>query len=194
MLRAALLTGDERPRLFLAAHHLAVDSVSWRILLTDLETAYRQAAAGEEPRLEPEHTPFTAWARALAERVRAGALDDDLPYWTKEAAEPRAPLPVDLPGTPLAASVRTVRTRVDRATTEALLRKVPGVYRTQVNDVLLSALGQVHHRAPPGLRDLHHRRPLVEAARNRRRPAAPRPHLRPVHAATPPGSAQPSAL
>ncbi|MCL3995529.1 non-ribosomal peptide synthase/polyketide synthase [Streptomyces lavenduligriseus] len=143
LLRAALLPGPDRPQLFVTAHHLAVDSVSWRILLTDLETAYRQAAAGEEPRLEPEHTPFTTWAHALADRVRSGGLDDDLAYWTRQTSEPPAPLPVDLPGTPLAGSVRTVRTRVDRATTEALLRKVPGVYRTQVNDVLLSALGRV---------------------------------------------------
>ncbi|MFJ7147383.1 non-ribosomal peptide synthase/polyketide synthase [Streptomyces sp. NPDC100445] len=143
LVRAALLTGGDRPQLFLTAHHLAVDSVSWRVLLADLEAAYRQAAAGEEPRLEPEHTPFTDWARRLADRVRAGDLDDDLPYWTEEAAQPRAELPVDLPGTPFAGSVRTVRTRVDRATTDALLRRVPGVYRTQVNDVLLSALGRV---------------------------------------------------
>ncbi|WP_225825822.1 non-ribosomal peptide synthase/polyketide synthase [Streptomyces naphthomycinicus] len=143
LLRTALLTGRERPRLFVTVHHLAVDSVSWRVLLTALERAYRQAAAGEEPQPEPERTPFADWARALAERVRAGDLDDDLPHWTEEAALPRTPLPVDLPGTPLAGSVRTVRTRVDRATTEALLRRVPGVYRTQVNDVLLSALGRV---------------------------------------------------
>ncbi|MEU6669012.1 non-ribosomal peptide synthase/polyketide synthase [Streptomyces sp. NPDC046727] len=143
LLRAALLTGRERPRLFLTAHHLAVDSVSWRVLLAGLEQAYRQAAAGEEPQGEPEHTRFADWARGLAERVRAGDLDDDLPHWTAEAALPRTQLPVDLPGTPLAGSVRTVRTRVDRATTEALLRRVPGVYRTQVNDVLLSALGRV---------------------------------------------------
>ncbi|MEU0334314.1 non-ribosomal peptide synthase/polyketide synthase [Streptomyces sp. NPDC006193] len=143
LLRAALLTGADRPRLFLAVHHLAVDSVSLRVLLADLEQAYRQAAAGGEPLLEPEHTPFADWAHRLAERVRAGDLDDDLPYWTRETAEPRTPLPVDLPGAPLAGSVRTVRTRVDRATTEALLRRVPGVYRTQVNDVLLSALARV---------------------------------------------------
>ncbi|MFF8644011.1 non-ribosomal peptide synthase/polyketide synthase [Streptomyces sp. NPDC015345] len=143
LLRAALLRGGERPQLFLTAHHLAVDSVSWRVLLTDLEHAYRQAAAGEDPLLEPEHTPFADWARTLTERVQAGGLDDDLPHWTREAAAPRTPLPVDLPGTPLAGSVRTVRTRVDRDTTEALLRRVPGAYRTQVNDVLLSALGRV---------------------------------------------------
>ncbi|MGW7819955.1 non-ribosomal peptide synthase/polyketide synthase [Streptomyces puniciscabiei] len=143
LLRAVLLPDGDRPRLFLAAHHLAVDSVSWRVLLGDLEAAYRQAAAGGTIELEPEGTPFTDWSRRLAELVRSGALDDDLPYWTAEAAEPRTPLPVDLPGTPLAGSVRTVRTRADRATTEALLRRVPGVYRTQVNDVLLSALGRV---------------------------------------------------
>ncbi|AZM56921.1 non-ribosomal peptide synthetase [Streptomyces sp. WAC 01529] len=143
LLRAALLLGDERPQLFLTAHHLAVDSVSWRVLLADLEHAYRQAAAGVEPAPEPEHTPFADWARTLTERVLAGDLDDDLPHWTQEARAPRTPLPVDLPGTPLAGSVHTVRTRVDRDTTEALLRRVPGAYRTQVNDVLLSALSRV---------------------------------------------------
>ncbi|MEU6776076.1 non-ribosomal peptide synthase/polyketide synthase [Streptomyces sp. NPDC046759] len=143
LLRAVLLPHGDRPQLFLAAHHLAVDSVSWRVLLADLEHAYRQAAAGQDPQPQPEQTPFTDWSRRLAELVRSGALDDDLPYWAAEAARPRTPLPVDLPGTPLAGSVRTVRTRVDRATTDALLRRVPGVYRTQVNDVLLSALGRV---------------------------------------------------
>ncbi|MEU8712515.1 non-ribosomal peptide synthase/polyketide synthase [Streptomyces sp. NPDC048663] len=143
LVRAVMLPGRHRPRLFLTVHHLAVDSVSWRVLLTDLEQAYRQAAAGEEPRPEPERTAFAAWARALAEQVRAGAFDDELPYWTAQVATPPAPLPADLPGVPLAGSVRTVRTRLDRATTDALLRRVPGAYRTQVNDVLLSALSRV---------------------------------------------------
>ncbi|MET9443779.1 non-ribosomal peptide synthase/polyketide synthase [Streptomyces sp. NPDC006610] len=145
LFRAALLQPPpgERPQLFVAAHHLAVDSVSWRILLADLEQAYRQAAQGEPVRLDPVPAPFADWAAHLSRRVRAGELDADLPYWTREAAEPRIPLPVDRPGVPLAGSVRTVRTRVDRATTEALLRRVPAAYRTQVNDVLLSALGRV---------------------------------------------------
>ncbi|MFJ9841392.1 non-ribosomal peptide synthase/polyketide synthase [Kitasatospora sp. NPDC101155] len=150
LLRAVLLSdvrpgpaGEARPQLFLTAHHLAVDSFSWRVLLADLEQAYRQAAAGAEPSLAPEPTVFTDWARDLSELVRSGGLDEDLPYWTAEAGAPAEPLPVDHPGgTPSAGSVRTLRTRLDRATTEALLRKVPEVYRTQVNDVLLSALGR----------------------------------------------------
>ena len=46
---------DAPAQLFLTAHHLAVDSVSWRILLADLETAYRLAAADEPVQLEPAH-------------------------------------------------------------------------------------------------------------------------------------------
>ncbi|MFF2073696.1 non-ribosomal peptide synthase/polyketide synthase [Kitasatospora sp. NPDC058162] len=144
LLRAVLFraVGDARPQLVLTAHHLAVDSVSWRVLLADLERAYRQAESGAGPRPEPEATPFTDWAHRLAEHVRSGALDRDLPYWTAELGRPARPLPVDRPGVPTAGSVRTLRTRLDAATTEALLRSVPEVYRTQVNDVLLSALGR----------------------------------------------------
>ncbi|MFJ6776837.1 condensation domain-containing protein, partial [Kitasatospora sp. NPDC091257] len=144
LLRAVLFrpADGERPQLFLTAHHLAVDSVSWRVLLAELPEAYRRAAAGATPEPAPEPTAFTDWAHRLAALVRAGGLDADLPYWSAETAAPADPLPVDLPGTPTAGSVRTLRSRLDRATTGALLRKVPEVYRTQVNDVLLSALGR----------------------------------------------------
>ncbi|MCX7293763.1 amino acid adenylation domain-containing protein, partial [Janthinobacterium sp.] len=47
LLRAQLIAvADGSTRLFLAVHHLAVDGVSWRVLLEDLETAYRAALAG----------------------------------------------------------------------------------------------------------------------------------------------------
>ncbi|WAP59864.1 non-ribosomal peptide synthase/polyketide synthase [Streptomyces sp. S465] len=145
LLRGALLRrgAGARPRLFLTAHHLAVDSVSWRILLGDLERAYRQAAAGEPVRLEPVPTPFTTWATRLAGQVREGRLDGDLAYWEDLWRTGGAALPVDRPGTATAGSTRAVRVTLDRAATDGLLRRVPGVYRTQINDVLLSALGRV---------------------------------------------------
>ncbi|MET8010137.1 non-ribosomal peptide synthase/polyketide synthase [Streptomyces sp. NPDC005271] len=145
LLRGALLVrgAGTRPRLFLTVHHLAVDSVSWRILLGDLETAYRQATAGEPVLLEPAGTPFTRWAHRLAHHVRGGRLDGDLAYWEGVRQAGGTDLPVDRPGRATAGSTRTVRVRLDRDATDALLRRVPGVYRTQVNDVLLSALGRV---------------------------------------------------
>ncbi|MGW2326184.1 non-ribosomal peptide synthase/polyketide synthase [Streptomyces sp. NPDC001700] len=145
LLRGALILrgATTRPRLFLAVHHLAVDSVSWRILLGDLEAAYRQAVAGEPVRLDPVGTSFTHWAHRLSGHVLAGELDGDLPYWEDVARADGAELPVDHPGHATAGTTRTVRVRLDRDTTDALLRRVPGVYRTQINDVLMSALGRV---------------------------------------------------
>ncbi len=136
VIRAILFTGD-RPRLFVTVHHLVVDGVSWRILLGDLETAYRDLLAGRRCDLEPVGTTFGDWAHRLADHVRSGALDGDLAYWTT-AADP-APLPVGRAGT--AGGVRSVTVTLDREHTTALLRQVPGVYRTEVNDVLLTALG-----------------------------------------------------
>src|SRR5918992_512002 len=146
LLRAVLfdLGGTRPPRLFLTVHHVAVDGVSWRILLGDLEAAYRQAAATEPVRLEPVGTPFTHWAQRLADHVRSGALDADLPYWTEVTDGTSGEIPLDgsAPHTAPRTS-RTVSVSLDAAATDRLLREVPGVYRTQVNDILLSALSRV---------------------------------------------------
>ena len=131
--QALLCTGDH-PVLFLTAHHLVVDAVSWRILLADLERAYAGAELG------PRTASFGHWARLLDEHTRAGGFDDDLPHWRAIPATP--PLPVDHAGGPnRVADARTVTVTLDRDETDALLRQVPDAYRTHVNDILLAAIG-----------------------------------------------------
>ncbi|MDC7337707.1 condensation domain-containing protein [Streptomyces lydicus] len=150
LLRARLFTlgAGRPPRLYVVAHHLVVDGMSWRILLADLETAYRQAAAGRPVDLGPRTTSFRDWAHRLARHTAEGGLDDELPYWqgVQEEARRAAPLPLDGPapeGENTAGSARTVSVRLSADGTDALLRQVPEAYRTQINDVLLSALGRV---------------------------------------------------
>ncbi|HEY4939136.1 MAG TPA: amino acid adenylation domain-containing protein, partial [Actinomycetota bacterium] len=133
---------DRRPRLLLTVHHLAVDGVSWRILLGDLEGAYRQIAAGQPVDLGARTTTYRTWARRLAEHVHVDHTGGDLAYWTQVSGRFAAELPVDRDGLNTAGSTRTVSVRLGRAETDALLHEVPAVYRTQVNDVLLSALGR----------------------------------------------------
>ena len=141
LFRAVLFAGGERPQLFLTVHHLVIDSVSWRILLGDLEAAYHRAAAGEPVRLEPVGTAFTSWAHRIDEHVAAGGLDGDLDHWLGLPAP--AALPTDGDGANTAGSTSTVTVHLDRDDTDALLHEVPAAYRTQVNDVLLSALATV---------------------------------------------------
>src|SRR5437764_883720 len=66
------LGASQAPQLFLAVHHLVVDGVSWRILLEDLEVAYRQASGGQEIRLPAKTTSFRDWALRLADHVSSG--------------------------------------------------------------------------------------------------------------------------
>src|SRR5262249_54945297 len=49
-------TGGRRDRLLITIHHLALDAVSWRILLEDLVIGYRQAADGAAIQLPPKTT------------------------------------------------------------------------------------------------------------------------------------------
>ncbi|HEX3788439.1 MAG TPA: non-ribosomal peptide synthase/polyketide synthase [Pseudonocardiaceae bacterium] len=133
---------DRRPRLFLTVHHLAMDGVSWRILLGDLDTAYQQAANGEPVTLPAVPTDFGQWAHRLVGHVRSGALDEDLTYWAKLGTTAAGALPVDLDGANTVGSTRTVTVRLDREHTDALLHQVPAAYRTRINDLLVGALGR----------------------------------------------------
>jgi amino acid adenylation domain-containing protein/non-ribosomal peptide synthase protein (TIGR01720 family) len=136
-LRAALTGG----RLRLSAHHLVVDGVSWRILLEDLDRAYGQAVRGEPVQLGARTTSVRDWSVRLSEHVAAGGFDADAAYWNAAGAEET--LPVDGDGRNTVAAMRTVTSGLDAVETDALLRTVPEAYRTQVNDVLLSAVGWV---------------------------------------------------
>ncbi|HEV2735592.1 MAG TPA: condensation domain-containing protein, partial [Longimicrobiaceae bacterium] len=133
-------------RLLLVVHHLAVDGVSWRILLEDLECACRQLARGEAASLPRRTTSYRRWAERLQDLARSGEPRAELPFWTEQARE-TAPLPVDRAGGEgTVGSARTVVCVLDEEETRALLTEVPGAYRTQANDVLLCALAQAFQR------------------------------------------------
>ena len=62
-------------------HHLAVDGVSWRILVPDLAAAWRSAQRGERVSLEAVGTSFRGWARHLAREGGEGKRAGELELW-----------------------------------------------------------------------------------------------------------------
>ncbi|MEG4417921.1 amino acid adenylation domain-containing protein [Microcoleus sp. LAD1_D5] len=149
LLRAALFDlGKHQPnRLLLAIHHLAVDGVSWRILIEDFQTAYGQISRGETVALPPKTTSFKQWAERLHEWARSPELQREFDYWFALSHQPTSRLPVDFPNAAnLVASEKTVSVALSVEETKLLLQEVPAAYRTQINDVLLTALGQAFER------------------------------------------------
>ncbi|WP_050515576.1 non-ribosomal peptide synthetase [Streptomyces rimosus] len=119
--------GLHRPgRLFLAAHHLCVDSASWRILLDDLALAHEAVAAGTEPVLPPVRTSFRRWAELLRRTANDPARAAELPLW-KRVGAPTAPLLPKAPAAPLPPKAPTapLPPKAPTAPTAPFLPKAP---------------------------------------------------------------------
>ena len=145
LLRCSLIAvQDGSSRLHLAIHHLVMDGVSWRVLLEDLQNVYRQLQTNQAPTLPGKSTAFKAWAARLQAYAHSETLNKELDYWVGQLDQPLPPLPRARPeGSQAAAHGRSVSTRLDANQTQRLLKQAPTAYRTQVNDLLLSALAQV---------------------------------------------------
>ncbi|MBX5488032.1 MAG: amino acid adenylation domain-containing protein, partial [Mycolicibacterium hassiacum] len=120
-------------------HHLAVDAVSWRILLEDLNIAWAQHHSGQSIELPRGGTSFTRWSVLLSER----ALDSDIAElaeaWRQAAAAPQllpAPRPDDT-----YATAGQLSAELDAETTRSLLGEVPAAFHAGVQDILLIAFG-----------------------------------------------------
>ena len=133
--------GERGQRLFVVAHHLVMDGVSWRILLEDLGTAYEQLSSGNDPLLPPKTTSFKAWSELLSDYARSTSVQEEAAYWTSLPWSACGKLPVDHPeGTNLAGLTNSVTMLLSAQETVELLQDVPAVYHTRIDDVLLAAL------------------------------------------------------
>ncbi|MVV47311.1 amino acid adenylation domain-containing protein [Pseudomonas sp. PB120] len=142
LLRVALIAqADGSQRLLLVIHHLAVDGVSWRVLLEDLQAAYQ----GQE--LPPKTSAFQAWADKLEVYARSEAATSELDWWQAQLGCAEASLPAAHAEASQAGHLRQgVSIGLDREQTRQLLQQAPAIYRTQVNDLLLTALARTLSR------------------------------------------------
>ena len=124
--------------LVLIIHHLAVDGVSWRIVLDDLNTAWAQHRGGQPVALPAAGTSFARWASLLAEHARRPAVVDQADAWRQVAAAPAA-LPAVRPAVDTFVSAGHLSVSLDGETTRMLLGEVPAAFHAGVDDILLIA-------------------------------------------------------
>jgi non-ribosomal peptide synthase protein (TIGR01720 family) len=127
-------------QLVLTIHHLAVDGVSWRILLEDLNIAWAQHHSGQPVELPAGGTSFARWASLLAEHARCPEVVDQAQMWRQVAATPAA-LPSVQPAADTYASAGYLSVSLDTGTTRALLGEAPAAFHAGIQDILLIAFG-----------------------------------------------------
>lgn len=127
------IAGDGQ-RLALAAHHLVVDGVSWRILIEDLGALL----SGSDATSFHRSIPVGDHVRRLA---ASSAFRDEQQHWSLTCAARIPPLPVDdASGSNLVADTGIVELVLDKETTRQLLQDVPAGYPVRVDEVLVAAL------------------------------------------------------
>ncbi|NTY37366.1 non-ribosomal peptide synthetase [Burkholderia diffusa] len=132
---------DGSARLYLAIHHAIVDGVSWRILLDDLDTAYRAACDRTPVRLSQPGLRADAWAARLARAATepASPFAAEAAYWAGMAQG--ADLVPDHPDAAATnADAAVVMQTIDAALTRAALTDAHAAYRTQTIELLGAAL------------------------------------------------------
>ncbi|MFC2146129.1 amino acid adenylation domain-containing protein, partial [Acidobacteriota bacterium] len=144
LVKLGLFKGTAGDHLLVVIHHLVVDGICWRILLEDFESGYQQAAQYKEITFQEKTTSFKHWSQKLNQYAESKILLKELPYWQAAAETGVKHLPVD-----------HVINREERKfkfhdmvpmilpgeKTRQLLTKVNRAYNTEINDILLAALG-----------------------------------------------------
>lgn len=131
-----LANGEQR--LAIAAHHLVIDGVSWRILLDDLGRRLTSSGSGDEPTAHLRSSAFGDWVRTLAD---TDILDSEVEYWTSISSGESTSIPVDrVEGSNLAGDTELVELLIDPDITNRLLQEVPAHFPVKADEVMLAAL------------------------------------------------------
>ncbi|MEE6138711.1 amino acid adenylation domain-containing protein [Mycobacterium sp. 050128] len=138
MLSALWVTSTSQ--LALIIHHLAVDGVSWRILLEDLNIAWAQHHSGQQVELPAPGTSFARWSALLEEHARDAAVVAQADTWRQVASTP-AVLPAVQPAVDTHANAGRLSVDLDVDTTRQILGEVPAAFHAGVQDILLIAFG-----------------------------------------------------
>ncbi len=141
LLKAVQFVTDSGSQLFICIHHLAIDGVSWRILLEDLSTALAQLARGEAIALPAKTASFAQWAQLLRDYSTDRKLTQQTAYWHGVIARiDEAQLYRHTSGTG-ESRVRSMSMTLDGDTTDMLVNRANAAYSTKIDELLLAALG-----------------------------------------------------
>jgi amino acid adenylation domain-containing protein/non-ribosomal peptide synthase protein (TIGR01720 family) len=142
LMKLALFHLNHGDYLLVAIHHLVIDGISWRILFEDIENLYRRYQNGKPLELPLKTDSFKLWSERLSQYADSEAFLKEKTYWLRLESTPPPPLPLDFAeGEHHIKDSRTVSWELSERETQLLLGPVNDAFGTELNDILLTALG-----------------------------------------------------
>ncbi|MCL2427252.1 MAG: amino acid adenylation domain-containing protein, partial [Oscillospiraceae bacterium] len=139
IMKAGLFRTDDGDHLMVCIHHLAVDGVSWRIFIEDLNIGLRQCLSGDKIYFSEKTASYKTWGEALLEYADSGHLQQEASYWRGIAASASGcrikRLDTGEEGT------GRIDVTLNKEDTKKLLHQSIRAFGTEINDLLLSGLG-----------------------------------------------------
>lgn len=145
LMKAALFKTRNGCYLFICIHHLIVDTVSWKILVEDFNTALNQISDGLEISLPEKTASFKEWSEALLDYQNSTVLMKVKDYWAELAitlADGR--FKSDMHSGLFKTENYEIELNLDQ--TQELTQKSCNAYNTTVNDLLICAIGYAIHK------------------------------------------------
>jgi amino acid adenylation domain-containing protein/non-ribosomal peptide synthase protein (TIGR01720 family) len=142
LMKLALFHLDNGDRLLIVIHHLVIDGISWRILFEDIDTLYRQYKKGENLELPPKSDSFKLWSEKLSGYADSEEFLKERSWWEKLES-------IDIPGIEngfhqggnCMKDTEHLSFHLSEEETANLLTKANKSFGTEINDILLTALG-----------------------------------------------------
>lgn len=139
LVKVGLFHSDSGDHLLICVHHLVIDGVSWRILLEDLFSGYRQIQETSKITLPMKTASYKEWANALTQYAKSEVLSDEIAYWKNISDKSNSTETFKSTQT-ASGQYKNKVVKVDSETTKKLLLEAGKTYKTEINDLLLASL------------------------------------------------------
>jgi non-ribosomal peptide synthase protein (TIGR01720 family) len=143
LMKVALFKLNDGDRLLVILHHLIVDGISWRILLEDIISGYKQYLSSKSITLPLKTHSFKDWAESIQLYSTSDSLLKEKKYWQKIESTPLGTLPYDnieSENNSIMENAITLGFSLSVSETNLLVTKATKAYQTSTHEILLTGL------------------------------------------------------
>lgn len=147
LIKTALFSAADQDYFMISIHHLVVDGISWRIILEDFCNGYQQELCGNCIQLPEKTASYITWSKTLQQFAKSTVLQKEIPYWSRINKEMEFYNGTICPDADRVENgYGTTGFLLSETLTRDLLYQAGQAYHTEINDILLAALGSAGRR------------------------------------------------
>lgn len=144
LFKAALFELKNETFLFLCAHHLIIDGVSWRIIIEDILTAIEQKQQDKKIEFPSKTVSFKTWSEIVEEYKNSSKILPQLEYWKGISNQISKIKPLSIISNTSNkidnSSFGVVKDHLDRNTTDNLVKNVSEHSQLTMYELLVASL------------------------------------------------------